>query len=69
MDIEGNRFRRPLVINILRDPVASYIILAIANIPEEHRPWAIIIIRAPFRPQVELVMAPAIIKPMWPTDE
>ena len=38
IDIVGNKFKRPLVINILRELVASYVIFAIANIPEEHKP-------------------------------
>lgn len=69
IDMVGKRFRSPLVINILRELVASYVILAIANIPDEQRPWAIIIKRAPLNPHIELVIAPAIIRPIWPTEE
>lgn len=38
IEIAGNRDRIPLVKNILRELVASYDILARANIHDEHRP-------------------------------
>ncbi|MEQ5162538.1 hypothetical protein ABN196_18030, partial [Proteus terrae] len=40
--ILGIKFKNPLLINILRLPLRSYIILAKQNNPEEHNPWAII---------------------------
>jgi len=46
-DIAGNRFNLALFSIILREWERSYIILAQENIPEEHTPWASIIIIVP----------------------
>ncbi len=40
-----------------------------ANMAEEARPCAIIIIRAPDQPQFEEASSPARRSPMWETDE
>lgn len=45
--INGNIDCNPFVRNRLRVCVDSYIELAMANRPEDLKPWAIIIIRAP----------------------
>jgi len=37
---------------------------AMANIADEHNPWAIIIISAPVRPHLVIVRSPATINPM-----
>jgi hypothetical protein len=42
---------------------------AIANKHDEHRPWAIIIIRAPCQPQGDSSVVPIIIKDMCPIEE
>lgn len=65
----GNRVIIPLVIYIPRDPTVSYVMLAMANIHEEHRPWAISIVIAPCHPQAVLDKIPAVAKPMWLTEE
>ena len=59
----------PLVRYDLRVWVILYEMLAKMNSADEHRPCAIIIIRAPVIPQVDMVITPAISRPMWPTDE
>ena len=43
--------------------------LARTNRADEHRPWAIIIIRPPERPHFVLVDMPANIMPICPTEE
>lgn len=65
----GNRLISPLVRSRLRVWVVSYVMLARENIAEEHRPWAIIIVKAEDQPQVELDMVPAIKSPICPTEE
>jgi len=60
---------RPLVKYILRVWVISYLKLAKMNRAEDLKPWAIIIIKAPYIPQEVLVSRPASINPMWPTEE
>jgi len=45
------------------------VLLAIANRAGEQRPWAIIIASAPCSPHVDSVNRPAVINPMWPTEE
>ena len=67
--INGNTLKRPLVRKSLRVDVNSYVLFAMANIAEEHRPWAIIIAKAPWAPQEDPVISPAVINPMCPTDE
>lgn len=37
--------------------------------PEEHKPWAIIMVRALAHPVVELDIIPLIRIPIWPTEE
>lgn len=49
--------------------VIEYEILANENSADEQNPCAIIIIIAPVTPQLVRVRAPAINKPMCPTDE
>lgn len=66
---DGNKFMRPLVINILREEMVSYVIFARENIQEEHSPWAKSIIIAPCQPQGVLVMIPAVAIPMCLTEE
>ena len=43
--------------------------LARINSADEHSPWAIITITAPAMPHDVRLMVPAIMIPMWPTDE
>lgn len=69
IDIEGTRLSMPLVRNILRVWVVSYVILAIENIAEETRPWAIIIAIAPAQPQRVFVIVPEIRIAICPTEE
>jgi hypothetical protein len=45
--IEGMVINNPLQIIILREDKRSNIMFVRQNIPEEHKPWAIIKIRAP----------------------
>ena len=54
---------------IIREWVRSYIIFAQENIPEEHSPWATIIIIAPVKDQKFFKKIVAIIIAMWTTDE
>lgn len=68
-DIEGTRLSNPLVRNILRVCVVSYVILAIENRAEDTRPWAIIIVTAPPHPQEVLDIRPEIRMAMCPTEE
>ena len=68
-EIKGNILHSPLVNAILRVPVNSYVIFAMQNNPDDTSPCAIIIARAPISPILVLERMPAIIKPMWPTDE
>lgn len=49
--------------------VVSYVMLAIENRAEEERPWAIIMKEAPQNPICEYLKAPAIRRPMCPTEE
>lgn len=67
--IIGNNLIKPLVMSILRVCVDSYVILAIANKPEEHRPWAIISKRAPVQPQDVLAIIPPVTSPICLTLE
>ena len=67
--IIGNIACMPLVKNNLRVWVASYKELAMAKRPEELKPCAIIIMRAPSNPQYEDDTAPAVISPIWPIEE
>ena len=68
-EIEGNIHKIPLVKYILRVWVDSYVRFARANIHEEHNPWAIIMIRAPFHPHEDKRDTPKITKAMCPTEE
>lgn len=68
MDIAGVRFMSPLVKNILRVLVVSYIILTAANSPEEERPWEIIIKSDPWKAHRVPVIRLAAISPIWLTD-
>lgn len=65
---EGKSIIIPLDRYILRVFVASYLMLARANIAGEQRPWASIIIMAPFHPQTVLDSRPAVRRPMCPTE-
>lgn len=65
----GKSLRIPLVKNILRVFVLSYVMLARLNMQEEHKPWAIIMARAPCHPHEEHNIAPMITNAMWPTEE
>lgn len=67
--INGKNASIPLVKNKLRVCVVSYIELASANRAEDERPWATIIIIEPSQPQIELVIKPAVNKPICPTEE
>lgn len=62
--IDGKMFSIPLVKKILRVWVASYVILATANRPEEESPCAIIIISAPCQAHLLFVIIPAVINPI-----
>lgn len=59
----------PLVKYILRVWEISYVRFAKINNPDEHKPWAIIIIKDPIIDQFLKVIIPANIIPMCPTDE
>lgn len=67
--IEGKSASIPFTKYRLRVWVISYIMLAIANRPEELRPWAIIMSRAPSHPQGAFDISPAMRIPICPTDE
>lgn len=67
--INGKNANIPLVKNRLRVWVVSYIELASANRAEDESPWATIIIIEPSQPQIELVIRPAVKRPIWPTEE
>jgi len=67
--ITGNRVISPFVDDILRVRVVSYVMLARANMQDEHKPWAIMSVRAPVHPQNELERIPAVTRPIWATDE
>lgn len=43
--------------------------MAIANIADETRPWAIIILSDPIHPQAVLDIRPEIMIAIWPTEE
>lgn len=66
--MEGKMFNIPLVKKILRVWVASYVMLATANRPEEESPCAIIIISAPCQAHLLFVIIPAVISPMCLTE-
>lgn len=66
---DGVSVNIPFVKNVLRVWVIEYEIFAIIKRADEHRPWAIIIIRAPVIPHVDRVRAPAINSPICPTEE
>lgn len=59
----------PLVKNILRVWVTSYVRLAKIKSADEQSPWAIMIINPPHIAQFEFVKILANISPMCPTDE
>ncbi len=67
--IAGMTARKPLVRNRLRVEEASYLTLARAKRAGEHSPWASIIVKVPCHPQVVKDIIPAIITPIWATDE
>jgi len=69
IDIAGRRVKNPLVRNKLRVEETSYKILARAKSAGEQSPWASIIVRVPFQPQEVSDIVPAIITPIWATDE
>lgn len=69
IEITGVAVNIPLVKFILRVFVISYEMLARTNRAEEHKPWAIIIIKPPHSPHFVLVDIPASIIPICPTDE
>lgn len=68
-EFAGRSDRRPLVRNKLRVLVVSYLMPAREKRVGEERPWASIIARVPFQPQVLREAVPATIKPMWATEE
>lgn len=59
----------PLLINILREWARSYSKFAIANIPEDTRPWANMIHQAPLKPLFSSMSKFKIIRAMWTTEE
>lgn len=65
----GQTVISPLVKYILRVCVSSYVRFAKIKRPDEHNPCAIIISSAPIIDQFLMVIIPANIIPMWPTDE
>jgi hypothetical protein len=67
--IEGITCIRPLLTTKLREEIRSNAILVKQNIPEEHRPWAIIRTKHPEVPLREPTMMPPITNLMWATDE
>jgi len=62
-------FKSPWLKKNLRECLRSYIKLAAANIPEEHTPWANIIIIVPSKPHLVSLRTPAITRAMCTTDE
>jgi hypothetical protein len=66
---EGLNIIIPLVKNLLRVCVAEYEIFAKANRAAEQSPWAIIMMIAPFMPHDVKERIPAIMRPIWPTEE
>ena len=69
LDIIGNKFNLALFNIILREWERSYIIFAHENIPEEHTPWANIIIIVPLILQKFLDKILTIINAIWTTEE
>lgn len=67
--IVGRMVKNPFVRNSLRVLVVSWFIPAKENMAGEERPWANIMAKAPFQPQVESEAIPAIARPMWATEE
>lgn len=65
----GAKYKIPLVKNSLRVLNFSYVILAKMNKAEDENPWAIIIVTAPYIPNLVEEVTPAINSPIWPTDE
>lgn len=65
----GNKFISPFVRNSLRVEELSYSMLEVANMAEEQSPCEIIISRVPWRPQKEVVISPAVKRPICPTEE
>ena len=67
--IAGLTNRKPFTKSKLRLCDFSYVKLAKANNAEEQNPCEIIKIKAPLNPHVVLLIAPASIKDMCPTEE
>lgn len=67
--IEGLIINIPFVRTRLRVLSESYEILARQNIPDEHRPWAIIMIIAPVQLHVDRIIIPKMTNAIWPTEE
>lgn len=67
--ITGSVIWMPLFKNKLRELLISYVKLALANIDELTKPWAIIIPRAPHMPHILFVITPASTRLICPTDE
>jgi len=64
IDICGDRVSTALFSPIAREWVRSYIILAVANMPDEHTPCAIITMAPPSTPILYILITPTIIKAM-----
>lgn len=69
MVLKGKISFSPRVIARVRVPFRSYTVLARENRADETSPWAIINMRAPFRPHVVWENMPAATILMCPTDE
>ena len=65
----GRRLDMPLDRKMLRVLVFEKLKLARTKRPEEVRPWAIIVARAPEMPVRDLDMVPEMRRPMWQTEE
>lgn len=68
-DIDGIKFNMPLVRNILRVWVVSYVIFAMENIAEETSPWATIRAKVPIQPHKVFDISPEMRIAICPTEE
>ena len=66
---EGANLKIPLIRKILRVEALSYVIFAMANRADEHKPCAIIITIAPCHPQDERIRIPRITRAICPMEE
>ena len=69
IDMFGRTVRNPFVRNRLRVLVVSWLMPARENRAGEDSPCASIMAKAPFHPQGDMEVIPAIARPMWATDE